>query len=81
MPDPLTSEFNYFLANRTSLQRRYRGKFIVIKDCKVEGSFKSELEAVKAGLKKFAPGTFLVQECAEGDTSFRGVFHSRVSFA
>ncbi len=60
--------------------KTYNGKFIVIKDCKVMGSYDSELDAVKETAKKHELGTFLVQKCDPGTDSYTQTYHSRVVF-
>ena len=76
----LQSEFEYYLAHQDDLVAKYRGRFIVIKDCKVIGDYSSELEAVTEASKSHKMGTFLVQHCEPGEESTTQVFHSQVAF-
>lgn len=76
----LEKEFKYYLDNQSALVEKYKGKFIVIKDCSVIGSFDSELEAIKETSKKHPLGTFLVQKCEPGSDNYTQTYHSRVSF-
>ena len=77
----LEKEFNYYLEYQDELVKKYNGKFIVIKNCEVIGTFDSELEAVEKTAEKHELGTFLVQKCEPGSESYTQTYHSRVSFA
>ena len=77
----LEREFKFYLDNQDALVAKYRGKFVVIKDCNVIGSFDDELEAVKQTSQQHEMGTFLVQKCEAGSENYTQNFHSRVSFA
>jgi hypothetical protein len=46
----------------------------------VVGAYESELEAIKETSKKYKPGTFLVQKCEPGNSSYTQTYHSRVAF-
>lgn len=81
MVNPLVIEFDYYLANRDELVKKYNGKVIVIKNQKVIGQYDSELEAVLEASKTDEMGTFLVQRCSPDENSFTQTFHSRVTFA
>ena len=76
----LEKEFKYYLDNQSALVKQYKGKFIVIKDCSVIGSFDSELAAIQETSKKHPLGTFLVQKCEPGSDNYTQTYHSRVSF-
>ena len=78
MSNPLESEFEYYLKNQAELLKEYEGKFIVIKDRKVIGSYDDELKAIEETSKKHELGTFLVQKCTAGNEGYTQVFHSRV---
>jgi len=75
----LEQEFKYYLAHQEELVKEYAGKFIVIKDEDVIGSYDNELEAVQKTAKKHELGTFLVQKCEPGEESYTQTFHSRVA--
>jgi hypothetical protein len=75
----LEKEFKYYLENQRELVKQYNGKFIVIKDLKVIGTYDSELEAVQKTAEKYDLGTFLVQKCEPGSESYTQTYHSRVS--
>lgn len=78
--DNLKKEFEYYLANQDELVKKHKGKFIVIKGCKVIGEYDSPFEAVEETSKEHEVGTFLVQKCEPGSGSYTQTYHSRVSF-
>ncbi len=75
----LEKEFKYFIKHQTELVKKYRGKFVVIKDEKVIGAYDSEINAYTESQKKETLGTFLIQECKPGETSYSQTYHSRVA--
>jgi hypothetical protein len=77
----LDKEFKYFMEHQDELVKKYNGKFIVIKDESVWGSFDSELSAYTEAKQKFEVGTFLIQQCLPGTEAYKQTFHSRVYFA
>ncbi len=77
--EKLEKEFKYYLDHQDELVEKYGGKFIVIKDGKVLGAFASALEAVEKTAEQHELGTFLVQQCEQGDASYTHTYHSRVS--
>jgi len=74
----LKKEFNYYLEHQAELVRQYKGKFIVIKNCQVIGTYDSELEAITETKKLHDLGTFLVQKCEPGTDNYMQMYHSRV---
>lgn len=77
----LEDNFKYFTDNHEAILRDYRDKFVVIKDQAVilaEDTFDLALE--KATLQGLELGTFLIQECTEGDSGYTQTFHSRAIF-
>ena len=81
MDSPLKAEFEYYLANQADLVRRYLGKFVVIKNRSVIGTYDDEPTAISETAKAHALGTFLVQKVEPGSESYTQTFHSRVVFA
>lgn len=81
MESPLKKEFDYYLANQAELVRQYNGKFVVIKDGQVIGSYDSQAVAVSETQKAHALGTFLVQKVEPGNAAYTQTFHSRVAFS
>jgi hypothetical protein len=76
----LDKEFKYYTDNQEELVKNYNGKFLVIKDKKIEGAYNSQLEAYTEAKKKFEVGTFLIQRCSSGSINYTHSFHSRVTF-
>ena len=76
----LRKEFDFYIKSQEKLLKKYQGKFLVIKDEAVQGSFSSQIEACRFGKDKFELGTFLIQLCTPGETDYTQTFHSRVSF-
>ena len=77
----LEKEFHYYLQNKDDLIKKYEGKYLLIKEEEVIGSYESEIEAYTEAQKQFELGTFLIQPCVRGEDSEQQTFHSRVSFA
>ncbi len=75
----LKEEFEFFLEHQEEFAEKYNGRFIVIKKQNVLGDYDTELEAVEETSKREEIGTFLVQKCERGDSSFTQSFNSRVS--
>ncbi len=78
--DSLKNELQYYIDNQTELVNTYKGKFIVIKDQLVVGSYDKELEAYNESVKLFDLGTFLIQEVQPGNENYTQTFRSRVIF-
>jgi len=78
----LKEEFQYYLENQNELLKRYKGRFVVIVGKNVVGAYRSFKDAVMRSAKKYALGTFLVQECTEGDEAYTDhYYNSNVIFA
>lgn len=77
----LEKEFKYYLDHQAELVKKYNGRFLVIKDEGVVGDFATMEEAYFDSVQKYELGTFLIQECTEGDKAYTQTFHSRVVFA
>lgn len=77
----LEKEFKYYLDNQDDLVLKYEGKYLVIVGEKIVGVYNSDEEAYFESEKKYKSGTFLIQFCESGDSSYTQSFHSRVSFA
>lgn len=80
MNNELKKDFNYYLDNQDELIKKHNGKFIVIKNQKVLGSYDSEVEAIEETTRDHELGTFLIQKCEPGSDSYTQTYHSRVSF-
>lgn len=82
MNDNLKSSFQFFKSHHDEIFHEYPNRYVVIKDCSIiltGDSFEDAYsKAIDAG---FEVGSFLIQECTEGESAFTQTFHSRVIFA
>ncbi|MDO8522692.1 MAG: hypothetical protein Q7S12_00185 [bacterium] len=76
----LQKQLDYFKSNQDEFVKKYKGKFLVIKDQKIQGIYNTEIEAYTDAKKKFELGIFLIQQCSPGQESYTQTFHSRVAF-
>ena len=76
----LQDQFQYYLDHQEDLLKEHDGKFVVIKDFELVGSYDTELEAYRDSIRKYELGTFLIQECTPGDKSYTQTFRTRVIF-
>lgn len=74
--ETLKEQLEYFIANQDDLVRRYKGKVLVIKDKTVVGSYPSDWDAYQDAMKKYEPGTFLIQKCVAGQHAYTQQFLS-----
>jgi ABC-type phosphate/phosphonate transport system ATPase subunit len=79
--DMLEKEFKYYLDHQGELVKKYNNRFVAIADGKVVGDYDTFEQALFKTAEKYEPGTFLVQECTEGEEAYTQKFHSRVYFA
>jgi hypothetical protein len=77
----LDKEFQYYLDSQNELVKKYNGRFIVIIGKEVIGDYESYEQALFETMKQHELGTFLIQECTEGEEAYTQTFHSRVVFA
>ncbi|MBU4141359.1 hypothetical protein KKE99_00605 [Patescibacteria group bacterium] len=77
--DYLQKQLEYFKSHQNELVEKYKGKFIVIRDQRVQGVYDTEIEAYTEAEKKFELGNFLIQQCLPGQESYTQTFHSRVA--
>lgn len=76
----LENEFRFYLDHQKELVKKYNHRYIVIVGETVVGDFDSYEEAVHRASEMYDEGTFLVQECTEGEEGYTVTFHSRVAF-
>lgn len=74
----LEKEFEYYIKNQEELVKKYKGKFLVIKDEKVVGDYIDKVTAYNEGIKKYELGTFLIQQCLPGKDNYTQTFTSRI---
>lgn len=58
----LDQEIEAFEKLKTELEARYSGKFVIIKDQKLQGSYDSFNNAAEDALKKFGKGPYLIRQ-------------------
>jgi len=76
----LDKEFSYYLDHQNELVKKYRNRFLTIIGEKVVGDYDSFEQALFKSQKKYKLGTFLIQECTEGDKAYTKRFYSNVAF-
>jgi hypothetical protein len=64
---PLQSEYDFYTKNKADLVQKYSGKFIVIKDEEIIGSFDTDSDAYKAGLLRFGIVPFFITRVLSED--------------
>jgi hypothetical protein len=62
---PLQKELRTYVAHKSELLRRARGKYVLIKGSRVVGTFDSELDAAHQGYERFGNVPFLVKQVVE----------------
>lgn len=73
--------FKFFTDNHDEIFKLYPDMFVVIKDMKVVFAEKSFEDALKKAIaENFIVGSFLIQECTQGDEGYTQTFHSRAIF-
>jgi len=72
----LDREFDWFIDNQTQLIPHYNGKFVVVKNFKVIGSYSTFDAAIKETIKKEELGTFIVQKCSVNPADNVVIIHS-----
>ncbi|MFN8395040.1 MAG: hypothetical protein U0176_10365 [Bacteroidia bacterium] len=64
-----SGRFLYYVAHQDELVRLYNGKVIVMKD-EVVGVFENEHDAYWDSVRRFEPGTFMIQLCTPGREAY-----------
>ena len=72
-------DFRYYLSHQNELVGQYDGKYIVLVDNKVVGSYEDYADAVYSSLEKYQPGTFMVQLCTPGESAYTARYYNRVT--
>ncbi|MEO8664635.1 MAG: hypothetical protein ABI462_03985, partial [Ignavibacteria bacterium] len=72
----LEKEFKYYIKNQEELVKKYKGRFLVIKDEKVVGDYIDKVTAYNESVKKYELGTFLIQQCLPGKDNYTQTFTS-----
>jgi hypothetical protein len=75
----LEKAFDYYKRHQAELVSKYAGRFIVIVNDEVIGSYETEADAITSALKEYRLGDFLVQPVGSGEQNITQTFHSRVA--
>lgn len=70
----LEKEFEFFNANKKQLIEKYNGKFIVIVQDEVKGSYKTKIEALTESVAKFGLGKFFIEFCTTDESFYNWTF-------
>lgn len=82
MASSIESNFKYFLEHQSELYSVYPNKYLVIMNEDVVYAGDSVSDALNYTLNnKLVPGTFLIQQCEEGEDAYTQTFFSRAIFA
>jgi len=76
----LEKEFDYYVKNQNELLKKYNNRFVVIIGDNVVDSYTTLEQAAEQAAKKYKLGSFLIQECTEGDRAYTQTFHTRARF-
>jgi glutathione peroxidase-family protein len=66
----LERNFEFYRDNQEKLFEQYPGRFLLIHDCAVVGSFENQIDAFETGKRDYAEGAFLVIRCTKGDSEY-----------
>ena len=77
----LDKEFKYYLDNQDELVKKYNGRVLVIMGEQVVDDYDNYDDALFNSVKKYKLGSFLLQECTEGEDAYTETFQSQIIFA
>jgi len=77
----IDKEFDWYLSHQPELVEKYNGKYLLIRNETVVGSYNSTLEASIEGKKNFTRGTYLIQLCTPGKDAYTKTFHFPLALA
>ena len=63
-------ELDFFKKNQDKLVEQYGGKVLVIKGNEVIGAYLTPLDAFNETVKKYEPGSFMIQPCKAGSDAY-----------
>ncbi len=63
-------ESNFFIANQEQLVHDHAGKVLVLRGEEVVGVYDDALQAYLDAVKKYKPGTFMIQPCIAGSDAY-----------
>ncbi len=65
----LTTELTFYETHQQELALNHSGKYLLIKNQRLQGIYETSQEAYEAAWQKFGSETFLVQHCQIKETS------------
>jgi hypothetical protein len=69
-------DLQWFIANQDQLVKQCNGKTLIIRNQAVVGVLDVELDAYLDARRRFAPGTFSIQECIAGEEAYTSYIYS-----
>ena len=63
-------ELQFFIANQERLVAEHKGKTLTLRGDEVVGVHDNALDAYLDAMKKYQPGTFMIQPCTEGADAY-----------
>ncbi|MCX6544144.1 MAG: hypothetical protein NTV05_06970 [Acidobacteria bacterium] len=73
-------ELRFFIANQDRLVTEHRGQFLILRGPQVVGAYPTLLDAYADALRRFAPGTFMLQRCEPGPEAYTVTISTRDLF-
>jgi len=78
----LEKSFEWYKANLDKLAKEYSEKFVVIKECKIIGSYDTMLDAITSTEKKgFPRGTYIVQKASTDPNAYTMTYYNNLILA
>ncbi|MEI6666867.1 MAG: hypothetical protein WCP29_01825 [Acidobacteriota bacterium] len=74
-------ELEFFIANQDRLVAEHRNQFLILRGPQVVGVYPTLLDAYVEALRRFAPGTFMLQRCEPGPDAYTVTISTRDLFA
>lgn len=75
--EKIKKDYQYYLDNKDDFNKKYKNKYIIIKDEKIFGIYETLEEAINTA-KELEAGTYIIQQCKDNEST--QVFHTRVRF-
>ena len=74
MDKELLKNFRYYIKHQDELVAKYNGKYVVIADQKVIGTYDDEIEAINKGAERYERGSYLVHLVGPGESNYIRVY-------
>ncbi len=76
----IQQDYQYYIKHQLELVKKYGGRYIVIKDSEVVGSYDSEIEAYEDAKSKYVLGTFIIKPCLPQNEEPKNILNTRAYF-